>query len=382
MKQFIAGVAIATVALSSCSKEEVVSTGVNNTSDYINFSTYALESTKGLIVDNTAEFGAKFGTAERGGFGVTAYTSTTGFDSKYMEAQINLMSGVWNYVNESQIGYWPTEASGSTLDFYAHAPFIDNQSTEITHSKADGMTVKFTAPTAEDTQVDFMYATAYDVKKTRDEALADNRVNLMFKHALTQIKFKGITTSANLKVDVAANGIQMVNIPNTGTLTVPSTAVASTWAVPATPSVAFPITSPAVPSISTAAENISTNNPSIVIPQDITPWKVYTKEEIAAGATPVAATAQDGAYLTIECKAYVQDPVSGVKEYLHGTEGAYATAYVSFDDMGLWLQGQIVTYTLNFDTVGDDEGGEDNLIRIDFNAEAADWTNAEHTIDM
>ncbi len=96
----------------------------------------------------------------------------------------------------------------------------------------------------------------------------------------------------------------------------------------------------------------------------------------------MAAGDQDGAYLTIQCRAYIFNEDKTVKEYLFGTESTYSTAYVSFDDAGVWAPGKIVTYTLNFNTVGDDEEGIDNLIRIDFTAEAADWTNVGEDIIM
>ncbi len=380
MKKLFITSLVAAATLSSCKKEVFDTPETEPQSNKIEFSTYATQQTRGLIVGNTSEFLSKYGTSARGGFKVSAFTSTAGFDSEYLSAQINLSSGAWNYVDPSDVAYWPT--SGSSLDFFAYAPYTGNLATSISTTKTEGMKVVYTVPTVVADQVDFMFASALDVTKDRENALADNRVSLTFKHALTQLKFKGYTTSANLKVDVKANGISVVNIPNSGTLTVPATSTPASWAVGSSIAT-YPTVSNEVVGLSTTLKDIATTTPILVIPSNFEPWKILSEAELAAGGTQTLATAQNGAYLAIECRAYVEDPITKVKEYLFGTASAYKTAYVPFDDAGVWAPSKVVTYTLNFDSVGTDEEGEDNLIRIDFTADAADWENvADQPLDM
>ena len=359
MKKNLLYALTAVAMLTGCAKSDVVDSEINKESNLIGFSTYKNIS-RGNPVDNNTEFLTKDNT-----FGVTAFVNIEGGDSPYMGTAtegIKIISDgtKWTYANTSNQAYWPTEA----LDFYAYAPYGNTAITAKTFDKTNGLTLTYTVPDAETSQVDLMYALA--IGKTKEEG---NTVTLPFKHALTQVHFKVGTKTTNLKVDIAANGIQIHNLKNSGSFNTKT----ETWTLDAT-TAAYTVTSDAV-----------TGNYT-----DGTEANPYTKigsDDKALMLLPQGFVAGDGentgAYLTISCKIYQVLANGETKVYLHGSESAFAdvtvgiSSAISYTEEGeqstseIWLRNKKVTYNLLFGA------GDGVLFPIEFATTVETWEDAD-----
>ena len=359
MKKTLLYALTAVAMLTGCAKSDVVDSEINKESNLIGFSTYKNIS-RGNPVDNNTEFLTKDNT-----FGVTAFVNIEGGDSPYMGTAtegIKIISDgtKWTYANTSNQAYWPTEA----LDFYAYAPYGNTAITAKTFDKTNGLTLTYTVPDAETSQVDLMYALA--IGKTKEEG---NTVTLPFKHALTQVHFKVGTKTTNLKVDIAENGIQIHNLKNSGSFNTKT----ETWTLDAT-TAAYTVTSDAV-----------TGNYT-----DGTEANPYTKigsDDKALMLLPQGFVAGDGentgAYLTISCKIYQVLANGETKVYLHGSESAFAdvtvgiSSAISYTEEGeqstseIWLRNKKVTYNLLFGA------GDGVLFPIEFATTVETWEDAD-----
>ncbi|MBC5623112.1 fimbrillin family protein [Butyricimonas hominis] len=359
MKKNLLYALTAVAMLTGCAKSDVVDSEINKESNLIGFSTYKNIS-RGNPVDNNTEFLTKDNT-----FGVTAFVNIEGGDSPYMGTAtegIKIISDgtKWTYANTSNQAYWPTEA----LDFYAYAPYGNTAITAKTFDKTNGLTLTYTVPDAETSQVDLMYALA--IGKTKEEG---NTVTLPFKHALTQVHFKVGTKTTNLKVDIAENGIQIHNLKNSGSFNTKT----ETWTLDAT-TAAYTVTSDAV-----------TGNYT-----DGTEANPYTKigsDDKALMLLPQGFVAGDGentgAYLTISCKIYQVLANGETKVYLHGSESAFAdvtvgiSSAISYTEEGeqstseIWLRNKKVTYNLLFGA------GDGVLFPIEFATTVETWEDAD-----
>ena len=359
MKKNLLYALTAVAMLTGCAKSDVVDSEINKESNLIGFSTYKNIS-RGNPVDNNTEFLTKDNT-----FGVTAFVNIEGGDSPYKGTAtegIKIISDgtKWTYANTSNQAYWPTEA----LDFYAYAPYGNTAITAKTFDKTNGLTLTYTVPDAETSQVDLMYALA--IGKTKEEG---NTVTLPFKHALTQVHFKVGTKTTNLKVDIAENGIQIHNLKNSGSFNTKT----ETWTLDAT-TAAYTVTSDAV-----------TGNYT-----DGTEANPYTKigsDDKALMLLPQGFVAGDGentgAYLTISCKIYQVLANGETKVYLHGSESAFAdvtvgiSSAISYTEEGeqstseIWLRNKKVTYNLLFGA------GDGVLFPIEFATTVETWEDAD-----
>lgn len=111
-----------------------------------------------------------------------------------------------NWTNTSGTRYWPETA----VDFYAHVNGGDAYKWNNGSPKFEGFTVNNTVGS----QVDLLYAVKKDQSKT------NGKVNLNFRHALSQIVFQAKNTNANLYVEIA--GVSVANVGGTNTFTFPS----------------------------------------------------------------------------------------------------------------------------------------------------------------
>lgn len=133
-------------------------------------------------------------------------------------------NNTWKYANEADIRYWP---ENTPLDFYAVNPGpvvtehneydlkahytwkINKEIQQITYSSFDEYN------TAGGNQnLDVMYAV------TKEQTKANGKVNLAFKHILSQVLFKAKTNDDKLEVEI--NGIKFHNFQLGGTFTIPT----------------------------------------------------------------------------------------------------------------------------------------------------------------
>ncbi|MEG1564220.1 MAG: fimbrillin family protein, partial [Bacteroides sp.] len=402
-------VAIAMGLWTSCAQTSVIDSAMETKGEIIGFSTYA-NKTRGVPTSNESF------TTNGNAFGVTAFingttpeiatpymgTTTVGAQIKYATTP----TAAWNYQTAADARYWPTGTS-ETLDFYAYAPFTDNERNATpAMSKADGMKfTDYTVPTTSTTtpttdfakQKDFMYASALE-KTTSSDGVNAGKLTLTFKHALTQILFKAKTNQSNLYVDIQENGIELCNIQSKGTFALTKTAPTTpSWAL-ATPAVHANYTAPTKQVIAgndnTAVdlikEQANTPDALMLMPQELTAWTTTPTT-----AVPLPTTGGNS-YLKIMCRIFYSTgpstttPVTYENQvYLHGSAGAtgatgYAALYVPFSSKAIstsgteeeaWKMGNKVTYTLIFGG-GYNDQGEPILTPITFDTDVTNWNEA------
>ena len=360
MKKNLLYMLTAAPMLAGCAKNDVVDSEINKEGNLIGFSTYKNIS-RGNPVDDNTEF-----LTEDNAFGVTAFIKTAAGEtpntSPYMGTTsegIKIVSDgtKWTYAQPSDQAYWPVNSE--TLDFYAYYPYGNAAITAKTFTTT-GLTLNYTVPDEEANQVDLMYAVAKDQTKPTDK----NSVTMPFKHALTQVHFAIGTSATNLYVDVAANGIQIHNLKNAGTLTTVTGLETDIW-TGLTGSATYTVTSEAVNEAGYKVENnaqtftaIGTANQALMLlPQSLA---IVTEAD--------GNNLETGNYLTINCKIY-QKLADNTKIYLYGSASEYALVTVGIS--GEWKKNQKITYNLN---IGATAGVLDP---IEFETSVETWSPVE-----
>lgn len=273
----------------------------------------------------------------------------------------------WEYKNSSDLRYWPDYS----LDFYAVSPAtfpgnlplgwkFNNESPTIYYSPVDEY-----VNTSNPANVDVMYAVAKGQRKS-----GGGKVNLAFKHILSQIAFQAKTNDP--KLDVEINEIKLFNIKWSGYFDIPTDNTApaiNNWR----PNDllrgghAFTVITGATITVNstTDATNISKNKPMLVIPQQLTAWQTNT----TTAKTKEEADNAKQCYLGIGCRIKVNG------EYKVGKSGS-EYIYVPFGDT--WEPGKCYIYTLIFGG-GYTNQGQPILTPINFTASAEDWTDGDNS---
>lgn len=196
MKKILLG-SLALLTLASCSKDET--TAVNRDGDRIDFSVVTNKSTRAADVYCNNNLSTAFNVW-------AAYEGKTYIDGD----QIKQNGSKWE--NQNGTRYWPNEGN---VDFYAHVNAGDN----FTWSAAAAPTIEqFKVDPAADVSehVDLLYA----VKTGQNKATNSEKVELNFRHALSQIVFRAKNTNANLYVEIS--GVKICNLGDTNTFTFPT----------------------------------------------------------------------------------------------------------------------------------------------------------------
>lgn len=197
-----------------------------------------------------------------------------------------------------------------------------------------------------------MYAVA------KGQTKANGKVNLTFKHILSQVLFKAKTNDDKLEVEI--NGIKFRNAQLGGIFTIPAGEPQRTdWTQVPTASVLTVGMDGTKTVTSTSTEVIT--KPMLFVPQVLTAWK--PSEKNIEGADIAKLT-----YLEISCKIK-QNNVS-----LFGNDTQYKTLYVPFGDT--WKPGKRYVYTLIFGG-GYDNQGKPILTPINFEPSVEEWGNVD-----
>ena len=193
-KSYLLG-ALGLLAMASCSQDETI--GINHDGDEITFNVVTNNATRAENVYCNQNL--------PGGFYVSAISDgKTYIDGDHVTGS----NGSWT--NTSGTRYWPETA----VDFYAHVNGGDAYKWSVNEGKATAKFENFAVNGTVADQVDLLYAVKTGQKK------ADGKVNLNFRHALSQIVFQAKNTNANLYVEIA--GVSVANVGGTNTFTFPS----------------------------------------------------------------------------------------------------------------------------------------------------------------
>lgn len=182
--------ALMALAAVSCTKSEVL----ESNSGEIRFNVVANSATKAADVYCNNNMPGEF----------MVYAVSDG--KTYIDGDRIVRNGS-DWENQSGVRYWPE----TMVDFYAHVNAGVNFKWDA--SKAPIIENFSPAPDVAD-QVDLLYA----VKK--GESKKDSRVQLNFRHALSQIVFNAKNTNENLYVEI--KGVTVANVVGTNSFTYPS----------------------------------------------------------------------------------------------------------------------------------------------------------------
>lgn len=370
-------------------------TGCSTDEEIANIETSAKNAIGFNIVSNSAETKAtpiKPGNLTTTDFDVFAFNSETGalFMGTHQSelghdgVDIYYNGTNWDYRNSDDLAYWPSD--GSKLSFYAISPAtITEYEERIRHlwlihgpkaTEDPEVTNKISCTLANEyggkgANYDLMYATAFNYDKT----INNTKVKLTFKHTLSQVIFKGKTSNSSLKAEIKS--ITMNNIKFSGEFSIPAklqeessnyarNPKASDWTLNDTKTYFdAKLTANSISIDNTDAKDLSkTDEPILVIPQELTPWSTNVSID----------NTKDQSYLAITMK------LTQNRQYVIGTENSYQTVYVPFINVDTknatgWEPGKRYIYTLTFGG-GYDKNGNPILTPITFEPSVEDWVDA------
>lgn len=220
-------------------------------------------------------------------------------------------TNAWTYANPSDLRYWPD----SQLDFYAVSPgTVKDEELKMHYNwkiSKDAQTITYQSfdeygSSSGHQNLDVMYAVAKEQTKNNS-----GKVNLTFKHILSQVLFKAKTNDDKLKVEI--KGIKFHNFQPTGTFTIPT----EEWKLNGY--VIIPVTAgmDGTKTVTSTSTEIITK-PMLFVPQSLTAWTPTTETKTGAdNATP------KHSYLEISCRIKQNDT------YLFG-KNDFETLYVPF----------------------------------------------------
>lgn len=184
------------MAMASCSQDETI--GINHDGDEITFNVVTNNATRAADVFCNQNLPGEF------------YVSAISDGKTYIDKD-HVTGSNGNWTNTSGTRYWPETA----VDFYAHVNGGTSYKWSVDGAgKATAKFENFTVNNTVGSQEDLLYAVKTNQSKT------DGKVNLNFRHALSQIVFQAKNTNANLYVEIA--GVSVANVGGTNTFTFPS----------------------------------------------------------------------------------------------------------------------------------------------------------------
>ena len=176
--------------------------------------------------------------------------------------------------------YWPQDGGANQVKFYAWGPTDSKNGGQIVATSNTTFTV---TPNDEmDTQVDFVYANTQ-----KDQNTGKNGVNLMFRHAMSQVVVKVRNTQAQYKFNV--RGWKIVYLDKDGTFTFSGSSTdngtlsKTYWSDNTTASVNNSYSKTLANSLAiTVADTVVLESNAIVVPQEVEKATKYTAAQIGA----------------------------------------------------------------------------------------------------
>ena len=308
------------------------------------------------------------------GFGVTPGSMYVG-ESASTGITVTNTSGVWKE-DASNTAYWPAESA--PLNFQAIAPAAD-ASFSVANSVSDNlahMVASVTVPVDNALQKDILMANADGVTQSSNA----RKVDLAFKHVLSQVRFKVQTASKQLSGSI--EGISLCNIKQTGTVGYHAADDvvdgANTWKKVTLGSTvsddvvaSYPLGMAADCSFGSAqfgpgnAKDVTAADGSLLmLPQTTVKWTTAD-----GAAVPVSsADAAKNSYIKVSCK------ILNGSTYLVGSESSFGEVYIPF--AASWVMGKRYVYTLNIGTGtgGFDINGKPLVQPISYSVDVDEWT--------
>lgn len=377
MKKVIFGTALASMALlSACSADSELANVETAANNAIGFHVVGNKAeTRATIIkpDNITDTDFRvfaFTRNSENGSDVNAFMGEKEDAKGQTGVKIDFLDNDWNYVNGSDLHYWPTSTA---LNFYAVSPatVVDDMAPNFHWNIGkDSKTILFSCIDEYNNVHNAVnYDVMYAVTENQTQSTNNGKVKFNFKHIMSQVVFQAKTQYEDMQVEI--KDIKIHNYKFSGTFTFPKNGKdpeQSNW-VPQLLNKSEATVGKAQPTISVTSNSttadISLNKPMLFIPQKLEAWD--TKKSIDQANTDTKS------FLEIECK------IQQNGEYLHGTATSFEKLYVPFGTS--WDPGKRYVYTLIFGG-GYDKDGHSILMPINFDAKTSDWVNADSDINM
>lgn len=363
-KTLVIGIAALMMGLASCSNNEELN--IPNQDGMIGFNIATNKAITRSPINGATDMQSM-------GFDVWGYRQNdshqqVGTDGNPVVATYS--GSAWNLATPA---YWPADAS-QNVNFYAIWPTGHYET--ATSIAAAAQTVKYTRKSTESDVKDLMYAKKITSKTAA--ASAGSKVMLYFKHALSQVSFKGKTAAPGLEVKVKS--LQLCNLANEGTFTFPSSETAAssshgTWTDPKNPGTDFIPTMSSEVTLSSTTTSEALGAPLLLLPQSFTPWSTTA----SAKKSIAEADAANESYLKLEVH------ITQNGEDILGTASVYAETYIPLPKPTTDIEfksGKKYTYTLKFGG-GKKGDGDDQFAPIEFDVDVDPWGDAsEENMDL
>ena len=317
MKKQIFFLAVAAIAMASCSQDETI--GINEGKG-IGFRTSADKLTRGaeITTNNITEFNVSAFDPT----GATYFKEAT-FTGKQGEAYVS-----------NPLYYWPGDDTQLTFRAYAPTTGIGGTMTLALDDNNNTLTGFSPANDIKD-QVDLIYATATGKKSTNET----NGVQLDFKHMLSQIEIKA--KNKNTGYIYKVKGVKIAYIKKQGDLdfdkavSETTTEKANAWSNLSTDKADYTVEYDAAIVLNSAAQTLMTTESgnAMLIPQRLTAWN------------GTAGNTNNGAYLAVQVNVETKD---GAQVHPKNDDGTKEYAWVAVGIGTEWEMGNKYIYTLDF----------------------------------
>ena len=360
MKKGLLGVvALATLLLVGCSSDEEmanIETAARNAIDF-NVAASSME-TKATPIFKSSDL-------ENTDLDVFAYYSDSG--ALYMGNQagndgidIVYKNSKCDYKNSLDMAYWPS----GKLNFYAICPaiaevnrnncnwLIKNDTNTVFCRLVDEYNPQREAKTF---NYDLMYATAFNYDKNTN----DSKVKLTFKHALTQVIFKALTTKSTMVCYIRS--LRIKNLKNCGTFRIPTELTedghyarnpkSSDWTLADSYDSFSDCIEKEIQIHHKGSDPVRLSNiykPLFVLPQKSNAWSTTPAQPVSIAK----ADENHETYLEISMKLKLIDD----GKYLFGSDSVYETVYLPFNTIHIdsnhdkegWQPGYRYVYRIYF----------------------------------
>lgn len=321
MKKSILLLAVATVALASCSKDEI--TSINN-GEGISFRSSIGRPQSRANLTTLATLGA---------FKVTAIGNSANYITNLNVTTKN-NGAKWD---PEATYYWPNYE----LAFFAHAP---SDLTGVSVLNGAKKINNFTPPTTAAAQKDVLISYNKGTKAANEGA----GIALNFKHALSQIEVRAKLLNPNIRIEVI--GVKIGSVRSRSTFTFPELVTNNAFSLPRS-NWSTEVEKDSYISRGTVGLNLTAAPQSIMfgtdnfmlIPQQLTGWDTPTDRT----------NTKKGAYLSVLCRIFSIDTTKA--ETLLFPDAADKYGFSSVPISTNWEPGKKYIYTLEY--LGTDSGG-------------------------
>lgn len=302
MKKTLFFVALASLALASCSQDEVT------------------ELNRGRAIDfraATLSRGSETTTANIKNFHATAFNGT---DTHFADVLFSKEDASGFFTSTDKY-YWP--ADGATLSFVAWSPSKADLGGTMTLTSSAKTLAGFAPKSDVSEQVDFVYATA-----TGDKATCEaSGVALTFGHALSQV---GVLAKNSGALVCKVAGVKFCNVASKGDFNI----VSEEW-TPASDKTSYIVELTDAQTLGAEAATImGAAGNAMLVPQQLTAWDAASDAENTA----------EGAYLAV--KVNIANDKGAVQFPVAGSADSYAWVAVPLNTK--WEAGKKYVYTLDF----------------------------------